>query len=468
MASATRASDIRVLEAQPFFSHERPRAAFSFGNAVAGDLTLCHVRVRVENRRGRVSDGWGAIFLSHPWAFPTTEVEASTKDQLMRRVVERVCKRVADHQAYAHPIDIFHELQGELETLATQASRELAVTASLPALADLVCVAAVDAALHDGFGRVNGICTYDGYGAEHCASDLSKYLGSEFRGRYVGDFLRKTPMRCVPVSHTVGGLDPLRANEVALGAPGDGLPQALDQWISRDGLRAFKVKLHGADIARDLDRLIAVHRVAQGVLDDLSKEIHLSVDLNEQCPSSDYPLEYLRRLRESEPGTFNSLRYIEQPTPRNLDATSVDVTPVAALKPVVLDEGLTSLGALERSRALGWTGIALKTCKCQSLMLLALACASDAGLMMTVQDLSNPGLALIQSVGTAARLPTPSPMEANARQYYPDASVPESAVHPGINQTRDGVVCTETLRGDGFGYQIERIDRPIFRPELPG
>jgi hypothetical protein len=131
--------------------------------------------------------------------------------------------------------------------------------------------------------------------------------------------------------------------------------------------------------------------------------------------------------------------------------------------PVVLDEGLTSLATIDEAIARGWGGIALKTCKTQSLMLLALPKAAAAGLHVTVQDLTNPGIALVQSVGLAARLPVVRPFETNAGQYFPNTSRPEAAVFPGIFQPVGGEVATGGLAGPGLGYRIGEIDRNVFR-----
>ncbi|MCI0476808.1 MAG: hypothetical protein L0Y55_11215, partial [Anaerolineales bacterium] len=79
-------TDIRILEIEPYFSDERAREPLKFGASVMDEVTFCHVRARVENRRGQIADGWGAIFLSDFWAFPTPRLEHATRDQVMRRV----------------------------------------------------------------------------------------------------------------------------------------------------------------------------------------------------------------------------------------------------------------------------------------------------------------------------------------------------------------------------------------------
>ncbi len=457
-------SDVRVLEVEPFFSRERAREPLKFGAVVMAEVTYCQVRARVENRRGRVADGWGAIFLADFWAFPTPRVEHPVRDQAMRRVTERFCRRAADHKGFAHPVDIFLALEGDLRTIAAEVSREMALAEPLPFLAALVCASPVDAAIHDAFGVVNGISTYEGYGPEFMAHDLSAYLGPDFRGRYLSDFIRPQYAPEIPVFHLVGGLDKLRESEVPPDAPQDGLPNSLDRWIERDELKCLKVKLRGNDLDWDLDRILDVYRVAREVQTRQGRdELYLSVDTNEQCESPAYMVELLRRLQEASPGAYDALLYVEQPTVRDLRAPRFDMRELAALKPVIVDESLTGLEDMDLALELGWSGVALKTCKCHSMALLVAARAEALGIPYTVQDLTNPGLALIHSVGLAARLHPLMGVEANSRQYFPATSEPEAAVHPGIFSREGGVARTETLHGPGLGYQIERINRPIFR-----
>jgi hypothetical protein len=49
-------------------------------------------------------------------------------------------------------------------------------------------------------------------------------------------------------------------------------------------------------------------------------------------------------------------------------------------------------------------------------------------------------------------------------QFYPDASRPEERVHPGLYRRRAGTVALSTLRGPGFGYRLDEIDRTLPAP----
>ena len=60
----------------------------------------------------------------------------------------------------------------------------------MPWLAALVCASAFDLAVHDAFGILHGLPTYETYGASFLNADLAHYLspdegsGVSFRGRY--------------------------------------------------------------------------------------------------------------------------------------------------------------------------------------------------------------------------------------------------------------------------------------------
>ncbi|HEU5050747.1 MAG TPA: enolase C-terminal domain-like protein [Gemmatimonadales bacterium] len=441
---------------EPRFSLEVPDVEFAFGASTAGALTLAHVRVRVADGAGREADGWGAIFLSHPWAFPGGEPDGAAKDALMRGIVTALGERMAGGGVWGHPLDHFLALEPQLATIAARVAAGHGTGVTVPPLCSLVCLSPIDAALHDAYGRLHGINAFDALGPEHVGWDLSRVLGEAFSGRYLADILRARPVEAIPVSHTVGASDPLTPE----GAGEGSVP--LTDWIARDGVFSFKVKLKGKDLAWDTARLVDVFAVASRST-ATAGAIRIFGDLNEQAPSMDYLLALIEEVRERSPETFAALDALEQPARRDLGEGAACVGEAAALVPIVLDEGLVSLAAIDRAVELGWNGIALKTCKTQSLMLLAIAKATGLGLQVSVQDLTNPGIALLQSVALASRLPETRPMETNQRQYFPRTSDPEAAVYPEIFRVRDGRVPAIALTGPGNGFDVARIDRAVFR-----
>ncbi len=456
MASETSSRNVRVVEVEPIFSVERPAGTFAFGGATAGDLTLAHARVRIEDRQGRTADGWGAIFLSHPWAFPGPGPDGETRNRLMKRLLAGYGVRLAGAGEWGHPLDHFLSMQQELGSIAANVADELDVTESVPDLFNLVAYSPIDAALHDAYGKLHGASSYDLLGEDDLGWDLSRVLGPDLAGRYPGDYPRREPVAHVPISHTVGAADPLTAGDAK-----EGVIPPLEEWIRNDGVWSFKVKLKGQDLDWDISRVTSVHQVARSARPD--GRVHIFADLNEQAPSVEYIQALLDGIEASDAGVWKALDALEQPLPRHLGPGAPSLADVSARKPVVLDEGLTSLDTIARARELGWNGIALKTCKTQSLMLLALARAQEEGLHVSVQDLTNPGIALLHSVGLAARLPVTRPIETNARQYYPETSAAEASVFPEVFTAHQGMVGAANLTGPGLGYGIERIPRGMFR-----
>jgi hypothetical protein len=55
-------------------------------------------------------------------------------------------------------------------------------------------------------------------------------------------------------------------------------------------------------------------------------------------------------------------------------------------------------------------------------------------------------------------------IETNGMQFYPEASLPEATVHPGLYQRRNGMVDLSTLEGPGFGYRVDKINRMLPEP----
>ena len=72
--------------------------------------------------------------------------------------------------------------------------------------------------------------------------------------------------------------------------------------------------------------------------------------------------------------------------------------------------------------AQGWSGFALKTCKGHSVALTAAAWARRRGLLLSLQDLTNPGRALIHAALFAAHVPMINDVELNSPQFTPAAN----------------------------------------------
>jgi len=453
-------TDIHILDVQTIFHKEKARTPIKFGGAVVDSATLFEAQITVENRRGEVGVGGGSMFLSDFWAFPSAVVPHDVRERAMVELARRCGRLLADYAGCGHPIDIVREVEPEFIRLAADLSTEWQLAEPLPILATLVSVSPLDAALHDAFGLANNIDTYNGYGPEFMAHDLSSYFGSAFEGAYPEQFLRPQYVPQIPIFHLVGGLDKLSRSELDDSDPQDGLPNCLEDWVERDGVYCFKVKLRGNDLDWDVERTLAVSRVAAAALAKQGCDAYyLSADTNEICDSPEYMITMMRRIQEASPSTFERILYVEQPTQRDLRAYPHDMTKLAKIVPVLADESLYSDELFDLSLEMGWSGPALKVCKGQSQAVLWAAKAKALDKPYAIQDLTNPGLALLQSVGFAARTYPMMGVEYNSRQYFPSASADVRKAHPEVFTVRGGQVSTASLRGPGLGFRAGEFRR---------
>jgi L-alanine-DL-glutamate epimerase-like enolase superfamily enzyme len=450
---APKPTDIRIDEVVHGYEDYAYRAPYKFGGRVVDRVTLLNVHCRVTTRNGQAAWGFASMTLGNVWAFPTATMSYDTTLGAMKTLASRIARLTGDCHEIGHPLDVAHVLEPEYVKAAAEVSAELELSEPIPKLCTLVVASPFDAALHDAFGKVHRRNVYDTYGPDLMTHDVSRYLNPDFQGARLDRALLSKPQERIPVFHSVGGLDPLEASGVETPV-GDGLPETLEEWIRRDGLVRLKIKLQGDDLSWDVERTLAIDRIACPERAHASRRTEMAycLDFNERCPDVQYVLECLRRIRTRSPEAFERILYVEQPTARDLQANRQNVMHEAArLRPIVIDESLTDLESLMLAREMGYTGVALKACKGQSQTMLMAAAAHKYKMFLCVQDLTCPGASLIHSVGISARVPGVAGIEANARQYVPAANEPWRHRFPGIFSITDGYIRTGEIGGPGLG-----------------
>jgi L-alanine-DL-glutamate epimerase-like enolase superfamily enzyme len=449
---APKPTDIRIDEVVHGYHDYRYRTPYKFGGRVVDRTTLLNVHCRVTTRNGQTAWGFASMTMGNMWAFPSSSLSYDTTLDAMKALASRIARLAGGCPEIGHPLDIAHVLEPECVKVAGEVSVERKLADPIPRLCTLVVASPFDAAIHDAFGKVHRRNVYDTYGADLMTHDVSRYLGRDFRGERLDQALLSKRTDRIPVFHSVGGLDPLETADVAKPV-GDLLPETLTEWIRRDGLVRMKIKLQGNDLSWDVDRTLAIDRIASALQAERRvTDLAYCLDFNERCSDVQYVVECLRRIRERAPEAFGRILYVEQPTARDLDANRQNVMHEAArLRPVVIDESLTDLESLVLAREMGYTGVALKACKGQSQTVLMAAAAQKYKMFVCVQDLTCPGASLVHSVGIAARVPAVAGIEANARQYVPAANKPWRHRFPGIFTITDGYIHTREIGGPGLG-----------------
>ena len=420
-----------------------------------------------------MADGFGSMPLGNIWAWPSKALGYDQTLAAMKAVAARVADVYRGCKMIGHPIDVTHTLEPELFKAADAAARDLGLAEPIPKLATFVAASAFDAALHDAFGKIWGKNVYRTYGPDYMNHDLGHYLGHEFAGESLINYVAVGPKPTMPLYHLIGALDPLTArgrqgpdrrrdagNARRMDRPGRADPP-------EDQAQRRRPRL-GRRPGGGIDRAAAETQARRGVAGWV-----YSLDFNERCQNVGYLVEFLNRLKEQTPAGYDRVQYVEQPTARDLKANPDNrMHEAAELRPVVIDESLLDLETLHLAREMGYTGVAFKACKGQTQTMLLAAAAQKYGLFLCVQDLTCPGASLIQSAGIAAHIPGVAAIEANARQFCPGANAAWDARFPGVFTIRDGQMNTAILNGPGLGRGPGRVrgrlseaspDCPIFR-----
>lgn len=387
-----------ILEADVSFRLQRLATPLKLSSGAIEELTQATVSV-VGAVDGRRATGRGTICLSDLWAWPDDSLSHQRRDAALRQLCERLAVEVPKHfhDVKLHPL----ELGLQLHQLACH---DVVSHPSPPVLARAMCASPFDTAIHDAAGQALGRSAFALYEDAVELPSADTYFAEGGACSAIRAIIRQ-PRFELPAWYVVGADEPLGTTLVPA--------------IRRHGYGCFKLKLTGQNNELDVARTIEVYRVAKA---SGASHVRLTVDTNEANPSVESVVDYLERLKGLDPSAFAALAYLEQPTSRDIRKRPFDWRPVTNYMPVMIDEGLTDLDVLTEALRQGYSGLALKTCKGHSMLLVCAAWAHRHGMSVSLQDLTNPGIALIHAALVGAHLPTINGAELNSPQFTPGAN----------------------------------------------
>lgn len=451
-AASRKKSDIRIDDISFSYDEHVFRAPVGFAGAVVDRATMVTVRCSVETAGGTAAKGFGSMPFNHTFSFPSKKLTKEAKNDAMKALAAELAKVTVDYQEFGHPIEINWDLAPLYLQAAAEVSDRLHLADPIPRLCTLVTAAAFDAAIHDAFGKAHGKNSFDTYGPEFMNHDLSRYLGRAYKGTYPRQFLLRKHKPRMTLCHLISAVDPIEDSDNQNPLK-DGLPETLPEWINYNGLIEFKIKVNGTDLKWDVERVRQIDNVTTQTQEKRGvKEWAYLLDFNEKCPNVEYFIQFCRQLKEQMPIGYRRIKYTEQPTARDLQGhPENDMHEAARLCPVVIDESLIDVDSLLLARKLGWTGAAVKSPKGLTHMILIASVAGKEKIFLCGGDMSCPGAALIQTTNLQARVPTITSVEANARQYLPQANKPWESRFPGMFRVTDGMLRTEEVNRPGLG-----------------
>ncbi len=414
------------------FAERRLIAPLQLSTGTIDRVTQAQAEVTVELASVRATaEGRGSIYLSDLWAWPDARWSHDERDRVLRGLCESIVKELPAlfGDEWLHPLEMGLRLHHWV-------THEFTIPSDPPALARSMCASPFDAAIHDAVGIGLGISSFGFYNVAERVPSADRFFPSTGAIQAISAMLQP-PRRALPAWWIVGK-DGNLATELA-------------EPVRRRGIYCFKLKITGRDNRADAERTCELFHAAQrlGV-----NRPRITVDSNEANPDAQSVLEYLGMLEALDPAAYSALEYLEQPTSRDIGKHAFDWTPVTARKPVMLDEGLADLPALEEARRQGWSGVALKTCKGHSMLMAAAAWAHRNGMPISLQDLTNPGISLIHAALVGAHLPTINGAELNSPQFTPEAN--REYVHrlPDLFEPRNGEHAIPTPAPIGLGSLV--------------
>lgn len=462
------------IEAIELYVRDTPpgRVAFSLGKTIGSEAAkrsitspLGHVRLVLRDSQGRETFGCAGDRLSVRWLDKRPDRDQDRKRRELVALIHTAREIYLQTPEFDSPFAHWQQCHPEIMRAGRNQGQEDLTSSFASAL--------IERAMLDAVCRLEGRSIFEMVKHDRLGIRPGE-VHDELATLDLPSMLPRRPRRQIFIRHTVGGSDPLTADDLRdEERADDGLPETLAEYIQQDGVRYFKVKISG-DVDDDLERL---GRVWEVVLQ--AEDPFVTLDANEAFADLKSFEEFVRRMEAELLGLFQHIPYIEQPLPRGLTLdgdTRRAVRRIAERKPLIIDEADGTLDAFRRAHAIGYIGTSHKNCKgfLKSLLNYGLIkhweSEGDRGLL-SAEDLQNLPVVPLQQDFTAVSLLGLEHCERNGHHYNYGLSMlsekdKAAAVrhHPDLYEQRGdewflnirgGAVECGSLQCPGFGVRAE-------------
>ena len=374
---------LSILDAKFVFQQHELSPPLVIGKGTIDTITEATCQVTLTN--GTITrQGFGTVLLSHVWCWP--EATDTDKDLALRKACETIAQQVSQQQ----PSDSLLGLGHTLISLSDQ------LLESIPPLARRVCCAPLDNAIHDAAGCLAGCSSFELF-TQHGTSPFDATFPG-FGAASAIDSMLHPPKTFVDAQMVVG----IKTS-----------PELVRGYCTSHNIRRLKIKIGSGDIKSDVSHVIAVCK-AMPATDGF---IDITLDANGCYESANKLAEFLSMLREAAPDVAVCVSAIEQPSMSPDSADRQLWSEIAADTPLLVDETFTQLDDIKHASTCGWNGLAIKSCRGQTLALLGAAWGHARGWKNTVMDLTSPNIAAIHTVLLASRISGVTTAEVNAAQF---------------------------------------------------
>ncbi|SVB10675.1 uncharacterized protein METZ01_LOCUS163529, partial [marine metagenome] len=262
------------IESIELYVRELPpdRMVFAIGKVKAKrrprGVWLC--RMVVSDEKGNSAWGVSGDRPSFGWLDKRKKYSSEQKYARLKQLVQAARKVYLGYSKFKTPFELWHNCHGQIQKLGRTQDHE--------SLSASYASALFERAMLDAVSRLHNKSIFEMLQSDSLGIDAAR-LHPELKDISIGKTLPRRPLREIYIRHTVGAKDPILAADLPKASRlNDGEPETLEEYIRRDGLRYFKVKIIGdpeADLAR-LERVwsAVVHADQPVVTLDGNESIH--------------------------------------------------------------------------------------------------------------------------------------------------------------------------------------------------